>query len=619
VWIFLLRQTKKGPRYADFLSLHRPSFDLCCSHHFSRPQLVRQPQRPTTTNMSECNDDRVDAARRSAKVKDARKTNANHCLACGFPVDGERSLLGVVNRFQEMLAYAGYAVGELVMRNEPGGRTTLRLDLTRDSHRVEEMNEHPELSAAPPDCAVAAAAGRRSSCRMCASACSISNCDADCDHDAAETSPAHMEHQSAHPSESKRLGSLPAATRQASPAPAHRPTVAPQLIISEPPAHHVSPYALPSGPQVRQNFDPPMKEHQVHSHSNVQAAGHHHHHHHHHHHRQRGNRASNLLAISHDDNDISARDELLRGDQFCVGSQAEARALHLAADNDVSVEKAILQNTPTKTDRPRPEGSSHTARKRIKVRGNTTKDALTGGGTSLPARPLGGPTNQALDERHAIGAHPRVDTVTSPAAPASSASAAPAFLQVHETSLGEDAEAQKSSADPEVGSRPSFEKPTCDACEEVFQSDLDVQRHQFSVHPAPPIKNGNGRVECPVPECHQDFAREHVMRRHIQSVHLQLREYQCQSCNRDFADQSTLNQHVTAVHLKRKPWTCSVCGQNFTQSSSLGKHRRRFHQDMVLSGTSGVEDAGKSTGNCSRESNHDDENLEELSGEYIAR
>jgi Zinc finger, C2H2 type len=618
---FLSRYRKKTSCNTYFLSPRQPPSDLSCRTSFSWPSSGQLPHRQSESRgMSACDGDGVGVATGPAMVEAVRKGNATCCLACGFPVDGERSLLGVVNRFQEMLAHAGYAVGELVMRNEPGGRTTLRLDLTGDSHRVEELNKRPGNPTEPPDCAVAAAAGRRSSCRMCASACSISNCDADCDHDAAETSPAHIEHQSNQPSESRRPGSsFPAEHGQVWPVPARRRRSAPQLAISQPSASRVSPRTFPSDPHVRQNSDAPITEQPVQPHSTAQAAGHHHHHHHRHHHRQRGNRGSNLLAISHDGNDTSARDEPFRGGQSCPNALEEARELHLGADEDVYVDKAVQQNTPRNADRPRPERNSQTARKRLKVGGNDAKDAPTCGETSQRVPRAGSPWK--LGEEHATEALQPVDAVPTATAPATSASGAPAFPQVHETSSGGDGEAQTSPAEPKAGTRrPAFDMPTCDACEEVFQSDLDVQRHHFSVHPAPPTKNGNGRVECPVPECHQDFVREHVMRRHIQSVHLQIREYQCQSCDKDFADQSTLNQHVTAVHLKRKPWTCSVCGANFTQSSSLGKHRRRFHQDNVLSGTSGVEDTGKATGNCSRDSNHDaDENIEELPGESALR
>lgn len=127
----------------------------------------------------------------------------------------------------------------------------------------------------------------------------------------------------------------------------------------------------------------------------------------------------------------------------------------------------------------------------------------------------------------------------------------------------------------------------CEPCNTAFSTELERQRHIYKKHPIAPMRTANGRIMCSF-SCGQDFSREQVMRRHLQSVHLNMREYPCQSCDKSFGDQSTLTQHTTAVHLKQKPWVCSICKSTFTQSSSLGKHRRRRHPETTAHSSSSV-------------------------------
>jgi hypothetical protein len=537
------------------------------------------------------------------------------CLACSFPVDGERSLLGVVNRFQEMLAHVGCTVGELVMRSEPGGRTTLRLDLACGGPRG-DGDDITAKQTTLPESVGAAAAGRRSSCRMCASACSMSNCDAACDHDAAETSPAHVEHPLVLPPD--RMPSLVHQQQNARHLHVRASESAPQTRASRPHVSVNGPNGVPARATGGPLSDPVITERISVLPSNAQT-GHHHHRHHHHHHMHNGK--SQPLVESADN------------------AVPDAGPSHMAATLRSSPSRATGSNSYPEDDAVNRSGrfpggvlaraptsrNIHNPRKRRRGRGSSIRGPASGfevahaprKGVSDNAQTTN-PTPQS--EGGAFSQDPLEAGGILKSTPASCVIAdAPRDGQVGTKRARKDHELESNRTDLEAGDEQlTFEKQSCGACEEVFQNDLDAQRHHLTAHPAPSVKNVDGRVECPVPECHQDFAREHVMRRHIQSVHLHIREFPCSSCDRVFADQSTLNQHVTAVHLKRKPWTCPVCGVSFTQSSSLGKHRRRFHVGAAPNGTVGADEPGGLATNDSRENDYEDLDMNDPRGEFTA-
>lgn len=120
----------------------------------------------------------------------------------------------------------------------------------------------------------------------------------------------------------------------------------------------------------------------------------------------------------------------------------------------------------------------------------------------------------------------------------------------------------------------------CRQCAKSFINELDLQQHEAKDHSIPAPKNVDGRYLCTVEDCDQSFVRRHVMKRHVKTVHLKIREFECEACGRAFADSSTREVHRSAVHEKKRPWSCDMCPSSFTQSSSLGKHKRRFHGEQ---------------------------------------
>lgn len=128
--------------------------------------------------------------------------------------------------------------------------------------------------------------------------------------------------------------------------------------------------------------------------------------------------------------------------------------------------------------------------------------------------------------------------------------------------------------------------PQCKQCAKSFSNELELQQHEAKDHSSPAPKNMDGRYPCTVKDCDQSFVRRHVMKRHVKTVHLKIREFACESCGRFFADSSTREVHRSAVHEKKRPWSCDLCPSSFTQSSSLGKHKRRFHGEQKTKGAS---------------------------------
>lgn len=85
-------------------------------------------------------------------------------------------------------------------------------------------------------------------------------------------------------------------------------------------------------------------------------------------------------------------------------------------------------------------------------------------------------------------------------------------------------------------------------------------------------ERGKGPKECPTcGKIVQD------VRRHHETVHLNIRNHQCDLCQKRFNKKSGLERHFLMVHEQQKNYICDLCGKAFGEKSLLTKHKSRHN------------------------------------------
>ena len=132
----------------------------------------------------------------------------------------------------------------------------------------------------------------------------------------------------------------------------------------------------------------------------------------------------------------------------------------------------------------------------------------------------------------------------------------------------------------------------CTICKLCFLAKKYLRRHILDCH-------GDQKRKFPCDICFKAFKHSAHLKAHKESVHLDSRSHvctlcgqsykgrgslslhmrthtgeheTCPTCGRDFRDAGDLKKHINAVHLKIKNFKCDICGHAFANQSNLSKH-----------------------------------------------
>ena len=82
------------------------------------------------------------------------------------------------------------------------------------------------------------------------------------------------------------------------------------------------------------------------------------------------------------------------------------------------------------------------------------------------------------------------------------------------------------------------------------------------------------KIKCDL--CDQLYPRGRL-KPHIKEVHQNIRTFKCNECEFTFKQKSHLRTHIKEIHKKLKDFACSFCESKFARKSDLKKHVKRKH------------------------------------------
>ena len=125
----------------------------------------------------------------------------------------------------------------------------------------------------------------------------------------------------------------------------------------------------------------------------------------------------------------------------------------------------------------------------------------------------------------------------------------------------------------------SAEGHKCDKCDKKFTANRDLKKHVDIVHLQ---KAESYRKECPI--CH---ARVQQLKTHIRFIHRnegKSSEYNnvCPKCDKTFSNDYKVKRHIQTVHEGVKNWQCTICPKRFSEKKDLGRHVRGVHMGQKV-------------------------------------
>ena len=111
---------------------------------------------------------------------------------------------------------------------------------------------------------------------------------------------------------------------------------------------------------------------------------------------------------------------------------------------------------------------------------------------------------------------------------------------------------------------------TCEICGIVFKAEKNYKVH-LMIH-----KNEEKSVKCP--ECDKCYYTIHELRRH-QLIHKEKR-YLCSQCDYTTVSRNILKRHVNTVHSDVRNFKCPTCGDAFKTKTTMEHHQISRHQDV---------------------------------------
>ena len=138
---------------------------------------------------------------------------------------------------------------------------------------------------------------------------------------------------------------------------------------------------------------------------------------------------------------------------------------------------------------------------------------------------------------------------------------------------------QKHSLAKHLKSHKSGEGHECHKCKKTFAATRDLKKHIDIVHLN---KADEYKKECPI--CH---TRVQQLKTHIRFIHRNEAKSSdfnciCPQCDKTFSNDYKVKRHIETVHEGVKNWQCTICPKRFYDKKDLGRHVKGVHMGQKV-------------------------------------
>ncbi|KAI0322432.1 hypothetical protein OF83DRAFT_1167490 [Amylostereum chailletii] len=117
---------------------------------------------------------------------------------------------------------------------------------------------------------------------------------------------------------------------------------------------------------------------------------------------------------------------------------------------------------------------------------------------------------------------------------------------------------------------------------EVRQIKVDFDPHEWPKHVVEDETRGKWRCTWQTmrngePTTCQYTAKKHLVKRHIEATHMNIKRFECSWCFKTFTQKSNVAGCHLNTHSGEAPHECEYCDERFKDPSKKHKHMARFH------------------------------------------
>ena len=124
----------------------------------------------------------------------------------------------------------------------------------------------------------------------------------------------------------------------------------------------------------------------------------------------------------------------------------------------------------------------------------------------------------------------------------------------------------------------------CDSCDKRFYTKPELNDHILNNH----VDDSFQELKCPY--CEKGWNHKYKMEKHIRTVHVGVKEFQCEICPNSFATYCSLKKHENSKHMVKNDVAnaviesklkCTICLAKFKLQNNLSNHMT-IHKDKTF-------------------------------------